>query len=254
MAATAGCARPTTVVGVERGRRYDPARNPVASKLKQEPQSKDLRATLDELEDGIEALRLAYEKYFSGIERVPPGKQRDRVERMLRGVETRGVTNTVIRFRLNGLRARFVTYKHYWTRMQNQLERGTSRRDLLRQRRAQRNTPPPKPEAPPEAPAEAASADGPPPPPAPGKRPGRGRTPDPASAGIDPAHLRSVFKQLVQAKRAAGESTQGLTYQALVRKLTAEAPKLKRKHGCEKLQFSVSTRGGKVRLRAEPDA
>ena len=109
--------------------------------------------------------------------------------------------------------------------------------------------PPPKPEA---APAEAAREGGPPPPP-PGKV-RRGRQPDPAAAGIDPAHLRSVFKQLVQAKRAAGESTQGLTYQALVKKLTAEAPKLKQKHRCEKLQFSVSTRGGKVRLRAEPDS
>ena len=58
----------------------------------------------------------------------------------------------------------------------------------------------------------------------------------------------------MQAKRAAGDSTQGLTYQALVKKLTAEAPKLKQKHRCEKLQFSVSTRGGKVRLRAEPDS
>ena len=231
--------------------------NPVASKRKREPDGTDLRTTLDELEEAIEALRLAYEKYFSGIERVPPGKQRDKVERMLRTVETRGVTNTVIRFRLNGLRARFVTYKHYWTRVENQLERGTSRRDQLRQRRARAMAPPPepKPEPPAEDPPAEAASGGPPPPP-PGKaakRHPRSRAPDPASAGIDPSHLRSVFKQLVQAKRAAGESTQGLTYQALVRKLTAEAPKLKRKHGCEKLQFSVSTRGGKVRLRAEPE-
>ena len=231
----------------------------MATKVKREVQTSDLRGVLDELEEGIEALRLAYEKYFSGIERVPPGKQRSKLEKMMRNVETRGVTNTVIRFRLNGLRARFITYKHYWTRMENQLERGTSRRDLLRRRRMQRMAPPPEPEAPA---AEAATESGPesadkpggPPPPPKDKRRGRPRPVDPAAAGIDPAHLRSVFKQLVQAKRAAGESTQGLTYQALVRKLTSEAPKLKRKHGCEKLQFSVSTRGGKVRLRAEPES
>ncbi len=227
----------------------------MATKIKREVQSSDLRGVLDELEDGIEALRLAYEKYFSGIERMPPAKQRTKLEKLMRGVETRGVTNTVIRFRLNGLRARFITYKHYWTRMENQLERGTSRRDLLRRRRMERNAPTPAPEAaPPEAAegSDAAQPGGPPPPP-PGKM-RRGKVADPAAAGIDPAHLRTVFKKLVQAKRAAGESTQGLTYQALVRKLTAEAPKLKRKHGCEKLQFSVSTRGGKVRLRAEPDS
>lgn len=219
----------------------------MAIKVNREVPTADLRTALDELETGIEALRLAYEKYFSGIERVPPSKQRSKLEKLMRGVETRGVTNTVIRFRLNGLRARFITYKHYWTRMENQMERGTSRRDQLRRRRLERMAPPPEP-----APAEAARDGGPPPPPSGKLR--RKRTLDPAAEGIDPAHLRTVFKQLVQAKRAAGESTQGLTYQALVKKLTAEAPKLKQKHRCEKLQFSVSTRGGKVRLRAEPDS
>ncbi len=215
----------------------------------------DIRATLDEVEEGIEALRVAYEKYFSGVDRVPPAKQRAKLERMMRSMELRGVTNTVIRFRMNGLRARFITYKHYWTRVENQMERGMSRRDLLKRRRGA-PTPPPelKSEAQPEAPAvdAAATSDGPPPPPNGTVRRDRPRPADPASAGIDPAHLRDVFKQLVKAKRAAGESTQGLTYAALVRKLTKEAPKLKQKHGCEKLQFSVSTRGGKVRLRSGP--
>ncbi len=222
----------------------------MATKVKSEAPSSELRAALDELEVGIEALRLAYEKYFGGIERVPPSKLRTKLEKAMRNVETRGVTNTVIRFRLNGLRARFITYKHYWTRMENQLERGMSRRDLLRRRRIQATAPPP--EAPPAEAAKAEHANGRPD--VPGAPTGRARAVDPAKSGIDPSHLRAVFKQLVLAKRAAGESTQGLTYQALVRKLTAEAPKLKRKHGCEKLQFSVSTRGGKVRLRSEPDS
>ncbi len=216
----------------------------MATKVQREAPSSELRASLDELEVSIEALRLAYEKYFGGIERVPPSKLRAQLDKAMRNVEMRGVTNTILRFRLNGLKARFVTYKHYWTRIENELERGTSRRDLLRRRRAQAALA--------QAPAaEAAGPVGPPPPPGPGKA--RPQTVDPAQSGIDPAHLRTVFKQLVLAKRAAGESTQGLTYQALVRKLTAEAPKLKRKHGCDKLQFSVSTRDGKVRLRSEPE-
>lgn len=223
----------------------------VATKVQREAPSSELRASLDELEVSLEALRLAYEKYFGGIDRVPPSKLRAKLDKAMRNVETRGVTSTVIRFRLNGLKARFVTYKHYWTRMENQLERGMSRRDLLRRRRAQTAVPA-------AAPAEAAAAEesagpaGPPPPP--GKGNGGARPVDPSQSGIDPSHLRTVFKQLVLAKRAAGESTQGLTYQALVRKLTAQAPKLKRKHGCDKLQFSVSTRDGKVRLRSEPES
>ncbi len=45
---------------------------------------------------------------------------------------------------------------------------------------------------------------------------------------------------------------QGLTYAALVRKLTREAPKLLQKHGCEQIRFEVSTKTGKVRLRSRP--
>ncbi len=95
----------------------------------------------------------------------------------------------------------------------------------------------------------------PPPPPPPGK-PNRGKsrrpTADPAAVGLDAANLREVFRTLVKAKRAAGESTDGLTYAALVRKLTREAPKLCSKHKCESLRFEVSTSGGKVRVRSRP--
>ncbi|HET6585423.1 MAG TPA: hypothetical protein VFG69_18320, partial [Nannocystaceae bacterium] len=42
---------------------------------------------LDELEHDIEALRLAYEKYFLGIDRAAPVRQRDRLDRRFRLLE-----------------------------------------------------------------------------------------------------------------------------------------------------------------------
>jgi hypothetical protein len=62
---------------------------------------------------------------------------------------------------------------------------------------------------------------------------------------------RELFKQLVQAKRAAGEAIEGLTYGSLVAKLAREAPKLQERHGAA-VKFEVATDGGKVRLRARP--
>lgn len=234
-----GFAGPCTIVGQH-----------VATRVKRD-EGIDVRAALDDLEEGIERLRLAYEKYFSGIERMPPTKDRAALERLMRTLDSNGPTSTVLRFRLGGLRARLVTYKHYWNRVEGQIERGMSRRDRLRQRNGQGSatpTPPPQPPAESQAPAEAAAD----PESAKGSRRPRPKRLDPAAAGLDPAHLREVFKQLVKAKRAAGESTTGLTYLALVRKLTKEAPKLRQKHGCERLEFKVAMRNGKVRLRSEP--
>ncbi len=190
-----------------------------------------LATFLDELEEEIEAVRHGYEKYFAGVDRVPPIKQRERLERRIRELESISTRSTVLRFRAGGLRARFVTYKHYWTRVEMEIERGASRKDILRLRRAA-----PQPEATKPAARPAPES-------------GNGEA---MAAGLDPEHLRDVFKQLVKAKKAAGESLEGLTFAALCRKLAREAPKLRQKHACTTLRFEVATDGGKVRLRSRP--
>jgi hypothetical protein len=184
----------------------------------------DVRALLDALEGEIEALRHAYDKYFSGVDRVAPSKLRGSVERRLRDVERLHVTSTALRFRLQGLRARFVTYAHYWTRILDQIERGVYRRDLQRAARRAGEVEPRR--------AEAAAS--------------------PSQPEVDEAHVREVYRQLVLAKHAAGESIEGVTYAALVRKISREAPKLRERHGCEQVRFEVATVDGKVRLRARP--
>ena len=251
----------------------------------------DARATLDQLEEAIEHLRVAYEKYFSGVDRAPPVRLKDRVARQLRAAESLGFRSTALRFRLGSLRSRFVTYKHYWTRIESQLERGVSRRDVLRMRRGLGRTDSKRPDeelqevheqpaqvvvdllGSTQSPSEAVPSKEklrlvPPPPPIGGKPATSAPPPPPGAsvrkrgrssksltapaAGLDPEQLRTVFKDLVRAKKAAGESTKGLTYAALVRKLSREAPKLQQKHKCKELKFEVSTEGGKVRIRSGP--
>jgi hypothetical protein len=184
----------------------------------------DARTLLDELEAGIEELRHAYDKYFTGVDRVPPSKLRTTVERRLRDVERVHFTSTAMRFRMHGLRARFVTYAHYWTRVLDQMERGVYRRDLARAARR-----------------SAMKAD------ALSERSAAG-----ANGHVDEGHVKEVFRELVRAKRAAGESIDGITYAALMRKISREAPKLVEKHGCAEVRFEVATVNGKVHLRARP--
>lgn len=235
----------------------------------------DASRLLDAFEEALEELRLSYEKYFIGIERHAPAQRHKEVKAQLRRLEELRVRSTVVRFRLAGLRARLVTYEHYWTRVLGQIEKGTHRRDL---QRAQRRTTqaeaapqpaPAEPEAPFDREPAAATTDDvprprgvteisaprPTPPSPPGLAGGPPRPPPPPVPvpGMKGAEVRRLFQDLVQAKRAAGEDIDGLTERALARKLARELPKLREQHGGP-VRFEVATVAGKVRLRARPVA
>ncbi|MBX7080342.1 MAG: hypothetical protein K1X88_14190 [Nannocystaceae bacterium] len=200
------------------------------STLKPPQAAPDPAAMLDELEADIEALRVLYDKYFLGIERAAPTRPRDRLDRKLRTLEGVHLSSTALRFRLGGLRARYIAYAQYWTRILDQMERGVFKRDSIRaaQRTAAAATESPRSAATPSEPAPAAAS----------------------AALIDPAHAREVFDRLVAAKLALGEATDGLTFPAFLRKLNREAPKLSEQHGGAALRFEVEVKGNKVRVRA----
>jgi len=203
------------------------------------------KAQLDELEEAIEHLKVAYDRYFYGVDKIPPIRNHEAVERLVRELLRRPVSSTQLRFRFNTLRARLNTYGQYWNRILRQIEAGTykrvlaesERREFLgRQRRRAERAEGDAAEAEDAAPAAGGRARVP------------SRPPD-LPSGMDAKEARELFKSFVQAKRAAGEKTEGITYGALVRKLANEVPKLEAKHG-GKVRFEVATEGGRVRLRA----
>jgi hypothetical protein len=215
---------------------------------------------LDDLEEDIELLKVAYERYFNGVDRIPPRREHDRVKLHLRNIERMPGRVTALRFRTQTLKARVVTYEHYWTRILRQIEQGTFKRLLAVSARREHEARKRRVE---EAGGSAAQS-------------GVRSVVDPAQSGIrtkldrgavdgsgsaraapsrqlpdgvGAQEARDLFKQFVAAKKAAGESVNGLTYGRLIDKLAREVPKLQKKHGDE-IRFEVDTSGGKVRLRA----
>ncbi len=224
----------------------------------------DVSRLLDAFEEAIDDLRIAYEKYFLGVERQAPGQRHRQVKAQMRQLEQLRPRSTALRFRLSGLKARLVTYQHYWTRVLGQIEKGTFRRDIQQRvqrrndARATRAAAPTEPQAPqpgepePGAPQGPAITDVSAPQPAAPARPGGPPRPPPPPVpvpGMKATEVRRLFQDLLAAKQAAGEDTKGLTVRALARKLSREIPKLQDRHG-GKVRFEVATVGGKVRLRA----
>lgn len=84
-----------------------------------------LRGRLDELEQKMFLLKMNYEKYFAGIDRMEPYRDREEIRRTVRELVEQQIKNPTQQFKLQGLKARFQTFELYWTRNLKMMEAGT---------------------------------------------------------------------------------------------------------------------------------
>jgi hypothetical protein len=176
---------------------------------------------LDLLEKSITALRLDYERFFSGDVKVPPLPARKSVEQVLRRIGNAPVEKVADRFRLQALQSRFTTLSDLWEKRLLAREEGRGPVRLApRARLVEPGAPPP---------AGDASA--------PGSVKGSGR-----------GDLRSLFERYCAARAAAGEDVSRLRYDRFEELVKKQAVEIRKTTGATRLAFDVQTRDGKVRL------
>ena len=90
-----------------------------------EKADRGLTTRLDEIEQKMFVLKINYEKYFSGLERVEPLREREEVRRAMRDFLDEPIRNSVQRFRYQTLKSRFQSLELYWQRNLTLIERGT---------------------------------------------------------------------------------------------------------------------------------
>jgi len=93
---------------------------------------KEIEAQVNELEERVERLRALYDQYFQGIEKIEPLTLRKDVDRRLWQLRRIKISNTVVRFRLQGIVQRYNTFQQYWMRICREIENGTYHRDLAK--------------------------------------------------------------------------------------------------------------------------
>ncbi|HEY8368107.1 MAG TPA: MXAN_5187 C-terminal domain-containing protein [Thermodesulfobacteriota bacterium] len=185
-----------------------------------------------QLERQIRELKVQYEKYFAGLEKREPLRLREEVAKLIRRYSGVTLTNTGHAFKLSQLTASFNALNAYWTRVSQQIEEGTYARDKFRlklKERQRTDTTTTKP---------AAEADG----------PVRFRE------GVEPAgkEIEKLYRQLVAAKKQAGEPTDGLRPEVLAATIKQQLPQIARKYGAQAVEFRVVVEGGKAKLKATP--
>ena len=87
---------------------------------------------LDELDSAITALQVLYEKYFLGIDRKPPDQERKRDSTKIREMKEQMIRNTALKFRINTMFAKLLSFERMWDRTLREIEDGTYKRDVFK--------------------------------------------------------------------------------------------------------------------------
>jgi len=192
------------------------------SGTQQLPQEK-FAEDLDELEESITALQVLYEKYFLGIDRRPPDHERKRVSTKIREMKEQMIRNTALKFRINTMFAKLLSFERMWDRTLREIEDGTYKRDVFK------------------AKLRAGDRDEP-----------RTGPVKPAAPSISDANLRRLYDTYVVARKRCGEATDGLTFDSMAARIRSQVPELMQKHKAKNIEFKVVIKGGKAILKAVP--
>ena len=179
---------------------------------------------LDELEEAITNLQVLYEKYFLGIDRRPPEQERLRVSRKMREMRTTMVRNTALKFRINTLFAKLISFERMWDRTLREIEEGIYKRDVFKAKLHLKDRDHKK----------------------------EGRPASAAPAEIPEPQLRKLYDTYLLARQRCGEPTDGISFESVANRIRAQVPQLKEKHKARNIEFKVVIKGGKAVLKAIP--
>ncbi len=187
---------------------------------------------LVQLERKLDALKVEYEHYFSGRARLEPNELREEVDRLVQRWTGKPINNTMYKFRYRNLVGRYNTLCAYWNRCLREIEEGTFKRDRFRMDLHEREA---RDLAERRKKLEARIA----------ARGGR----DEASPteGHD-----ALYRELLAAKEACGQSTAGLDRQEFEKVLRQQREQVLARFGCDDVEFKVSVEESTVRLIVRP--
>jgi len=93
-------------------------------------EQKEVEIAVHELEERVDRLRVLYEQYFLGFEKLEPTVPRKDVDRRFAVLRKENIRNTALRFRFNVVWQKYNTYSMHWTRICRQIEEGTFKRHV----------------------------------------------------------------------------------------------------------------------------
>lgn len=193
----------------------------IEKQLAAKTQVAESRIDVPLFEQKIEALKKAYEQYFSGVLKREPTELRAEVAKMVRDASAVKLKTASANFKLQSLVGRYNAYCAMWNRMLLDLEEGRHQRDLFRMKLKEKT-----------GPKESEAKE------------------QPARAAGDP--LRALYEKYVRALKDQGGDTPIPSETAFRKTIEAESRSIQEKFGANRISFSIAVTDGKVRLKARP--
>ena len=207
-------------------------------------EKEQLGLELKDAEEELERVKARYDQYFIGFERREPKRERDEIRKRVMLLKEAFTRNAALKFRIQALHARYLSYERLWVRSAREKEEGTYRRDIFKARLRAKGPGEATPEAGTAGPAQSAA------PPAPQAAPPRPPSPPPGAAGD--GQLRALYDAYVAAKKQCGEDVSKLSYDAVARTVTKQIPELMAKYKAKSVDFRVEVKDGRAVLKAIP--
>jgi len=186
------------------------------------PIGTDIEEDLILLDARMKMLRNEYEQYFLGSRKREPQLLRGEVQKIITYYANVPIRNTGHRFKFNNLRARYFAFRRHWDHTQRKIEDGTYDRHRFQAALHERERGAPEPER------EAQAA------PAPAER----------------NDLDQLYSAWLDARKATGQPTAGLTREKLAAQLEQQAATIRQRFGAEDVRFRVVVEEGRAKLKA----
>jgi hypothetical protein len=190
--------------------------------------ARDPQPTPDEqltrLEEDIRRLKVEFDIFFNGAAKRPPYDTKGRVETIIKRLADDRTLTYAQRYRYNALVARFTSFLQLW------------RRTMQGREEAREHSP--------RAAGHARHG---------AKPEKRAQTFSCADPHTDLQTVKQLFETLVEARKSCGEQSDDLSFPRFHRMIAARADALKERSGCERVQFSIDTAGGRVSFKAKAE-
>lgn len=188
---------------------------------------KELEEELKTLAKDVERLRIMYQQYFLGMEKVPPEFQREQLEKRIRESKLNEARKGVYKFRFLSLLQRLRTLEVYWDRMVRDIEEGKIRRGVPRDLGRVHEDIEPLPRA------------------------GQTVTKE-AIEEKAPSEMLRLFQDYLEARKRIGQPIEGISFEAFVKTLEKQKEIHKQKLGVSDFTVEVVIKDGKVVLLLKP--
>jgi hypothetical protein len=186
------------------------------------PLGTDIEEDLILLDARMKMLRNEYEQYFLGSRKREPQLLRGEVQKIISYYANVPIRNTGHRFKFNNLRARYFAFRRHWDYTQRKIEDGTYDRHRFQAELHER---------------ERGIA-------------GSEREERAAPAAGERGDLDQLYSAWIEARKATGQPTAGLTREKLAAQLEQQTATIRQRFGAADVRFRVVVEDGRAKLKA----